>query len=64
MQADPTSKFPFGSVVPLWSRQIPYTMAKFFFRSILLNIRDLLVLFKKSVPRKEVLLFLKDGFQL
>jgi solute carrier family 25 (mitochondrial phosphate transporter), member 3 len=23
--------FPFGSVVPLWSRQIPYTMAKFFF---------------------------------
>lgn len=31
MQADPASKFPFGSVVPLWSRQIPYTMAKFFF---------------------------------
>lgn len=24
-------KFPFGSLVPLWSRQIPYTMAKFFF---------------------------------
>ncbi|KAG5180191.1 mitochondrial carrier domain-containing protein [Tribonema minus] len=24
-------KFPFGSVVPLWSRQIPYTMAKFYF---------------------------------
>lgn len=23
--------FPFGSLVPLWSRQIPYTMAKFFF---------------------------------
>mmetsp|Transcript_2161 Transcript_2161/g.4138 ORF Transcript_2161/g.4138 Transcript_2161/m.4138 type:complete len:312 (-) Transcript_2161:160-1095(-) len=23
--------FPFGSVVPLWSRQIPYTMAKFYF---------------------------------
>jgi len=23
--------FPFRSVVPLWSRQIPYTMAKFFF---------------------------------
>jgi solute carrier family 25 phosphate transporter 3 len=23
--------FPFKSVVPLWSRQIPYTMAKFFF---------------------------------
>jgi solute carrier family 25 phosphate transporter 3 len=31
MRADPNSKFPFGSVVPLWSRQIPYTMAKFFF---------------------------------
>merc|ERR1711939_647743 len=31
MQADAASKFPFGSVVPLWSRQIPYTMAKFFF---------------------------------
>jgi len=26
-----TTYFPFGSVVPLWSRQIPYTMAKFFF---------------------------------
>uniref|UniRef100_A0A6B2LAI2 Mitochondrial phosphate transporter n=1 Tax=Arcella intermedia TaxID=1963864 RepID=A0A6B2LAI2_9EUKA len=23
--------FPFGSVTPLWGRQIPYTMAKFFF---------------------------------
>lgn len=23
------TRFPFGSVVPLWSRQIPYTMAKF-----------------------------------
>ena len=31
LSADPSSKFPFGSVVPLWSRQIPYTMAKFFF---------------------------------
>jgi solute carrier family 25 (mitochondrial phosphate transporter), member 3 len=31
MKADPTSKFPFGSVVPLWSRQVPYTMAKFYF---------------------------------
>merc|ERR1719446_1336032 len=27
----PGSTFPFGSLVPLWSRQIPYTMAKFFF---------------------------------
>lgn len=26
-----TMKFPFGSLVPLWSRQIPYTMAKFYF---------------------------------
>ncbi|KYN95134.1 mitochondrial phosphate carrier protein [Plasmodium reichenowi] len=25
------SKFPFGSVGPLWCRQIPYTMAKFYF---------------------------------
>ena len=25
------TRFPFGSVVPLWSRQIPYTMVKFFF---------------------------------
>merc|ERR1711871_579645 len=31
MAADPSSKFPFGSLVPLWSRQIPYTMAKFYF---------------------------------
>lgn len=23
--------FPFGSLVPLWSRQIPYTVAKFYF---------------------------------
>ncbi|KAI4835555.1 mitochondrial phosphate carrier protein [Plasmodium brasilianum] len=25
------TKFPFGSVTPLWCRQIPYTMAKFYF---------------------------------
>ena len=31
ISSDPASKFPFGSLVPLWSRQIPYTMAKFFF---------------------------------
>merc|ERR1712167_407835 len=31
MKADPKISFPFGSVVPLWSRQIPYTMAKFYF---------------------------------
>ncbi|KAJ7224403.1 mitochondrial carrier protein [Mycena pura] len=31
MRANPETRFPFGSIVPLWSRQIPYTMAKFFF---------------------------------
>ncbi|ETP51120.1 hypothetical protein F442_03691, partial [Phytophthora nicotianae P10297] len=31
MKANPETRFPFGSLVPLWSRQIPYTMAKFFF---------------------------------
>jgi len=25
------TRFPFGSLYPLWGRQIPYTMAKFFF---------------------------------
>jgi len=25
------TRFPYGSLVPLWSRQIPYTVAKFFF---------------------------------
>jgi len=25
------TRFPFGSLTPLWGRQIPYTMAKFFF---------------------------------
>jgi len=25
------TRFPFGSLIPLWSRQIPYTMAKFYF---------------------------------
>jgi len=25
------TKFPFGSLVPLWARQIPYTVAKFYF---------------------------------
>jgi len=29
MIADKSTRFPFGSLVPLWSRQIPYTMAKF-----------------------------------
>ncbi|KAF8587896.1 mitochondrial carrier protein [Ramaria rubella] len=24
-------RYPFGSLVPLWSRQVPYTMAKFYF---------------------------------
>ncbi|EPY38343.1 solute carrier family 25 (mitochondrial phosphate transporter), member 3 [Angomonas deanei] len=31
MRADPTSGFPYKSLVPLWCRQIPYTMAKFYF---------------------------------
>jgi len=26
-----TTRFPYGSLVPLWSRQIPYTIAKFVF---------------------------------
>lgn len=30
--------FPFGSLVPLWSRQIPYTMAKFFFFEYIVNL--------------------------
>ncbi|KAJ7623340.1 mitochondrial carrier domain-containing protein [Roridomyces roridus] len=30
MRASPETRFPFGSLGPLWSRQIPYTMAKFF----------------------------------
>ncbi|GBG25200.1 Phosphate carrier protein, mitochondrial [Hondaea fermentalgiana] len=29
MMKDKTTRFPFGSLVPLWSRQVPYTMAKF-----------------------------------
>jgi len=31
IQMSSETRFPFGSLVPLWSRQIPYTMAKFFF---------------------------------
>ncbi|EPY29566.1 solute carrier family 25 (mitochondrial phosphate transporter), member 3 [Strigomonas culicis] len=31
MRADPASGFPYKSLVPLWCRQIPYTMAKFYF---------------------------------
>lgn len=30
-QKSAETRFPFGSLVPLWSRQIPYTMAKFYF---------------------------------
>jgi len=29
LQADKSAKFPFGSLVPLWGRQVPYTMIKF-----------------------------------
>jgi len=31
IQRSADTRFPFGSLVPLWSRQIPYTMAKFYF---------------------------------
>mmetsp|Transcript_57681 Transcript_57681/g.141465 ORF Transcript_57681/g.141465 Transcript_57681/m.141465 type:complete len:335 (+) Transcript_57681:99-1103(+) len=31
MELKAETKFPFGSLGPLWGRQIPYTMAKFFF---------------------------------
>lgn len=31
MKNSKETRFPFGSVTPLWSRQIPYTMAKFYF---------------------------------
>jgi solute carrier family 25 (mitochondrial phosphate transporter), member 3 len=31
LRANPASGFPFASLVPLWSRQVPYTMAKFYF---------------------------------
>lgn len=31
MRADPATGFPFKSLTPLWCRQIPYTMAKFYF---------------------------------
>jgi solute carrier family 25 phosphate transporter 3 len=43
------TRFPFGSVVPLWSRQIPYTVAKFvgfefcveqFYRHVFTNPKD------------------------
>jgi solute carrier family 25 phosphate transporter 3 len=31
MEQKAETRFPFGSVIPLWSRQVPYTMAKFYF---------------------------------
>ncbi|KAF4317145.1 hypothetical protein BBO99_00007827 [Phytophthora kernoviae] len=31
MKANPETRFPFGSLVSLWSRQIPYITVKFFF---------------------------------
>ena len=43
------SRFPFGSLVPLWTRQIPYTVTKFvgfeyvveqFYKHVLTNPRD------------------------
>lgn len=33
------TRFPYGSIIPLWSRQIPYTVAKFyFFEKVNLNV--------------------------
>jgi len=37
LQANPASRFPFGSLGPLWGRQIPYTMAKFFFFELIVQ---------------------------
>jgi len=37
LRANPASRFPFGSVTPLWGRQIPYTMAKFFFFELIVQ---------------------------
>jgi solute carrier family 25 phosphate transporter 3 len=37
LQANPSSRFPFGSLTPLWARQIPYTMAKFFFFELIVQ---------------------------
>jgi len=32
------TRFPFGSIIPLWGRQIPYTMAKFYFFEKVVNL--------------------------
>jgi solute carrier family 25 phosphate transporter 3 len=37
LNANPSSRFPFGSITPLWGRQIPYTMAKFFFFELIVQ---------------------------
>jgi solute carrier family 25 phosphate transporter 3 len=37
LQGNPQSRFPFGSLTPLWGRQIPYTMAKFFFFELIVQ---------------------------
>jgi len=37
LNANPSSRFPFGSLTPLWGRQIPYTMAKFFFFELIVQ---------------------------
>jgi solute carrier family 25 phosphate transporter 3 len=48
-QGRATTRFPFGSLAPLWTRQIPYTVTKFvgfefvveqFYKSVLTNPRD------------------------
>jgi len=38
LRNNPESRFPFGSVTPLWGRQIPYTMAKFFFFELIVGL--------------------------
>jgi hypothetical protein len=49
------TRFPFGSIVPLWSRQIPYTMAKFFFFEGVSNILFLFFTFK--LPNLSLIIF-------
>jgi solute carrier family 25 phosphate transporter 3 len=53
MQANPSSRFPLGSVGPLWGRQIPYTMAKFFFFELIVQsfYRHVFTAPKESYPK-------------
>ncbi|KAI9031062.1 mitochondrial carrier protein [Hyaloraphidium curvatum] len=49
-----STRFPFGSLVPLWSRQIPYTVAKFYFfeKIVQLFYTHLLIQPKDSYSRR------------